>query len=181
MKNKLSTLDRTQTFFGQPVLQAINAFGVYEILLQEVQPKVIVEIGTGHGTLSLYFALWSYLNEARFFTIDNLCKGNPDWIPKNEVANLLKSLSANVIIGDVFETNLEDFLKIGRSLLFCDGGDKRKELNEFAPLTKPGSLIIVHDWPKSCDEKDRPNCLSYHPYHDASLELGTKAAIFVRD
>jgi len=184
LKEKLSTIDRTQTFFGQPVLQSINAFGVYELLLTNHKPDYVVEIGTGHGTLSLYFALWAYLNDKEFFTFDNLCEGNPDWIPTDKTSKLLNSVWANRFIGDVFEEptkqKVEHFLSRGQCLLFCDGGNKRREVKEFAHLTLPGSIIIVHDWPKSCNRGDIPECLEFHPWHDQSIELGTKAAILMR-
>ena len=33
-----------------------------------------------------------------------------------------------------------------RALVFCDGGDKPRELHLYAPILRPGDLLLAHDY-----------------------------------
>jgi len=41
-----------------------------------------------------------------------------------------------------------------RKLLFCDNGDKKREINLFGPLLKPGDVLAAHDFGTEWKLKD---------------------------
>ena len=41
-------------------------------------------------------------------------------------------------------------------LLFCDNGNKRRELSEIASLLAPGDFVAVHDWGSEAGPGDIP-------------------------
>ncbi|MHA2246898.1 MAG: hypothetical protein ACXADY_18280 [Candidatus Hodarchaeales archaeon] len=51
-------------------------------------------------------------------------------------------------IGDIFENVPETWrlAKSGKTFLYCDNGDKIREMREFAPLLYPGDVIACHDY-----------------------------------
>jgi hypothetical protein len=49
-------------------------------------------------------------------------------------------------VADVFTLDLRPLIAgFGMTVLLCDGGDKRREFETFAPLLKPGDIIGAHD------------------------------------
>ena len=44
---------------------------------------------------------------------------------------------------NLIKTNIQ---KEGKTLLFCDGGDKKCEFNTFSPFLKDGDFIMLHDY-----------------------------------
>ncbi len=43
----------------------------------------------------------------------------------------------------------------GTTAVFCDGGDKRKELQAFTPCLKIDDVIAVHDWGWAVSYEDK--------------------------
>jgi hypothetical protein len=44
----------------------------------------------------------------------------------------------------------------GRCMLFCDGGNKAKEIREFAPWLKPNDIVLGHDYVRTRDMEGSP-------------------------
>ena len=51
----------------------------------------------------------------------------------------------NVFDREVFD-HISDNIKQFKTYIFCDGGNKLRELNLYARLLKSGDRIAVHDW-----------------------------------
>jgi hypothetical protein len=99
----------------------------------------IIEIGVRNGGFSLY--LRNLFPEAQ---IDSW-----EIQPWEERDQLLKENNITIHLEDCFQsTTLIDMLEVvGRPLvLLCDGGNKPKEFNTFAPCIQVGSLIMAHDY-----------------------------------
>jgi len=149
--------------FGVKVQQHPVELELLEKLLNEIKPAAIAEIGTGFGALSIYFAACSLthqtneqkgivrpadaisLNRRSLLTIDITDKRlDPG------AAEVLDRLGAWRLVADCFDavtvSHIAGFLADRRGFIFCDGGDKTKELRHFTPLLKPGDAIAVHDW-----------------------------------
>ena len=107
--------------------------------------KRILEIGTYKGNLSLYLLLFclNRKNNTEFYTYDpkHLWDGSPlkrllnfqDYYYKYDVFEYEKQ------IGEIIQ-------KDGISIVFCDGNDKSREFNIFAPYMKVGDILGIHDW-----------------------------------
>jgi len=187
-------MDQTQTLFGRQVLQSWASFAVYEQLLNAHKERIswIVEIGTATGLTTLYLAQWAWLTMGpqRRILVTTIDSGvaRHAWPLDADVQSLLNFLQVQIVIGDVFKPATFQIVKsvIVRKpgLLFCDGGDKDRELRTFGPIAARGTIIIAHDWPIEVNEKDvaaTEGVDYYQPWHDQSLGLGTKAAILVRE
>lgn len=135
-------------FLGFPMSQNRYAVPAWSYLLEVVQPKRIIEIGTSVGGMSCLLALAARKTGATFdtfdvgFTVDsntaillsNLC-GDGRGFHRNDVFDDLVFGGLTVGIRDE-----------GLSLILCDGGNKVKEFRTFAPFLKSGDIIAAHDF-----------------------------------
>lgn len=123
----------------------------------------IVEIGTGSGCLTTVLALFGQLIGARVLTVDH------DPALSQRLHHLLvKKLDVTMLFNDEWSSAaITKILKhIGgeKTYVFCDGGDKVKELNFWSRSIPPGSLISVHDWGTEVTPDDVPEGLT--PYRE---------------
>lgn len=122
-------------FFGLEMAQNALVPALFNRLLEEQQPARVVEIGCCKGGLSYLFALGSSLLGYEFHTCD----------VRDSLRYPLPR--ANHQVADVFSLDFEPVIRAyGKTLLLCDGGDKRREFNTFAPMLKPGDIIGAHDF-----------------------------------
>jgi len=89
-----------------------------------------------------------------FYTYD--CGDHPkpkDIMPHFQRADIFKIKKQ---IGKIIQ-------KEGRTIIFCDNGDKPKEFNTFVPYMKKGDVIAVHDWGTEIFIEDvRDGCREYN-------------------
>ena len=130
-------------YTGIPILHPLKLHGIIsEILGENEQIKGIVEIGTYYGGLSCYLGAECIERGYKpLLTFDIL-----EWYrPK-----LFKSLNVNFVVDDCFSEEslkiIREYIKDTPVLFICDGEDKAREFNTFAPLLPAGSIIAVHDW-----------------------------------
>lgn len=122
-------------------------YGLYkvmdDILLDNPQIDRFVEIGTGGGAMSVYFALHAVQRNTHLLTFDIQTRGH-----KPKVDAVFDKLGVEFVEEDVFDNvqKVRNHMDCRSSFLFCDGGDKYKEFETFAPLMYPGSIICVHDY-----------------------------------
>lgn len=172
-----------RSMFGVPTQTSWATAFVFDHLLTVHREKIkwIVEIGTGRGGMSLMLALWAKVNGIPFWTIEVKS------YLTDEVMSVLWHLGANIVQGDVFTGPGERILREcevhGTGFLFCDGGNKPRELATFAPMAPPDTLIAVHDF--GTETKGRhvsavPYVEYYEPWHSESLAMNTTAAILRR-
>ena len=133
----------TGTFLGYKMSQTPKSVWLWERVLRSFPFKRIIDLGTWHGGLSLYFYLFCLEREAEFYTFDvrNKCFGNR----LMEITNFYNHFE----LLDIFQ-NIEKIgsliTKQGLTILFCDNGNKPREFNTFAPYLKKDDIIAVHDW-----------------------------------
>lgn len=122
-----------------------HAFAMYDtidkILDENKQIKGIIEIGTGSGSLSIFLGLECYERAFQpLLTFD---------IEKRILPLLFELLDIQFINQDCFSKESIKIIKsyLNSPILFiCDGGNKKKEFNTFAPMLSKGSIIVAHDW-----------------------------------
>lgn len=122
---------------GVTAQQHRDAFVFFENFFAAPPVQNIVEIGTAAGGLALWF---HHATRARITTYD---------LVERPLHAKLREVGITTIYRDVFECSdaVERQLQAeGRTLLFCDGGDKPREFNRFARHLKPGDFIMAHDY-----------------------------------
>jgi len=127
-------------FLGEQSGQSIAEMYIWETLDFER----IIEIGTWKGGFSLYLYLLCLNKGKDFYTYD---------IYDYEDSKLKKLLNfkkcfkrKNVFSGDVEKEIKELIQRKGKTILFCDGGNKKREFEMYSKHMKKGDLIAIHDW-----------------------------------
>ncbi|TAN56591.1 MAG: hypothetical protein EPN26_03635 [Rhodospirillales bacterium] len=132
-----------------------------EVLLVEVRPKLIIELGTGSGAFSSYLATYSYLNGASFFTVDLHIKGDPQRGKNPRTLKFIEKCGGTYANADIFCAEFLASVRTwiggcqpGEAFIYCDGGDKAREIAVFSELLRPGDWIAVHDYESEIFPKD---------------------------
>lgn len=142
-QNVLATANHV--FFGLHMSQHPQAVVKLNQLLNAIQPRNIIEIGSGNCGLSFLFALYAINTGGHFVTFD-ITRGK-------HVDLLIKSFGAVVFQqGDILteQGNIKAMRQRlreleGRTLLVCDCG-KALEYNLYVPSLKIGDFVITHDF-----------------------------------
>lgn len=132
--------------------QSINIKNSFPSLFNYIKSKNkkvnIIEIGTFRGGLTLIIDTYAKLYdlEYTFNTYDI-----KDDLVKDETKLLFESLNIKFNLLDVFSSFGNNHIKniINQDsicLIFCDGGNKAKEINKFSNYIKRGDIILGHDY-----------------------------------
>lgn len=136
---------------------------VLENVLNNLKPERIVELGTGWGGITSFFAVWAVANNKQLLSIDRRCQ------LKETSYRLLSYLESNATFywGNVFGSDLLEYVKKWvngkKCLIYCDNGNKLKEIETYSPILPIGSIIGCHDYrlvardPKSKDILEKEN------------------------
>lgn len=128
--------------------------------------RSVVELGTGEGGFSRYLALQAEARGLAFATFDHI------HMPTHNVEGF-RCL-------DIFsEPDTVAACFLPPTLLFCDNGEKAREVAVFAPLLQVGDIVVAHDWNTEIFAKDIP--LSIVPIHDEwYAELRSRSRVFAK-
>lgn len=170
---------RHVTLFGVAINQKHMAVWLYENVWAYHDLRWIVELGTGNGALTLHWAMCAAMRGVPFASFDTQM---PE-IPK--VASLVRALQGKIIQADVFSQSGMDQVKAGMlanepGLLFCDNGDKPREIETFAPMAAVGTIILAHDFPKEWDKITYPGLEVFEPWHSQAQLHFLRVAVFRR-
>lgn len=105
----------------------------------------VIEIGTARGGLSIFLSLCCFMGEMDFYTFDIEVRH------RVKVEKLLHRLGSKYKRLNVFRdkgtAEIKSLIELeGRTLLLCDGGDKKKEIQVFSSSLKVGDVIMGHDY-----------------------------------
>ena len=137
-----------QTFMGVVIKQTWCDLVLWEHLFQQEKLTTVIELGTCYGGMSLFLLGQCLQRDIAFWTLDN-----DHEVTRSPVAEMLGLVSRCVRI-DIFAEGtpwLEQHLGnpgLRPILLFCDNGNKPREVQTFTPLLQPGDILAVHDWPR---------------------------------
>lgn len=137
----------SQTFMGIKLSQRWEDLGLWEQFFEENPIKTFIELGTGIGGMSLYFALQCRQRNIIFHTYDNQKFMDFETGLSKEI-----DLKSHFHFVDLFseETQFHLATLIQDSphplVIFFDNGDKAREWKLYAPFTPPGDFCAVHDF-----------------------------------
>jgi len=144
----------TGTFLGNEMSQTPRALNMWEKVLTEIKDfKRIVDLGTWHGNLSLYFLLFCLGREAEFYTFDNREIWNTTAKKVKELVRFTDYFKHCDIFQHIEEIG-QTIQKEGKTILYCDNGKKAREYNTFVPYLKLSDIVAVHDWGREVFPRD---------------------------
>ena len=184
----LSIINRR--FMGAGMSQSYAAIYWQEYFIESNRFEYIVELGSQKGALSTYLANMAAITESFIFDTYEYYPDDRSWFSREhegvghwfeklaEISPYINVNYKNVFTESTFnhiKENMEQF----KTYIFCDGGDKLRELEMYAPLLKKGDRIAVHDWTmeiwehqvKSIMEKN--NLVYDEPFAQSATDLKT--------
>lgn len=156
------------SFGGHPLAQYLCDFMVWELVLNNnPQIRGIVELGTYQGGFSWFLDAQARAREISFRTYDII---QPDFEPPEFGRLDFYRYPEKVWLGG-------PHVPRDPIALFCDGGNKPRELHMFPPLCPDGSVILVHDWGTETLPSDVPDFLE-ELYGDFCDSIGSVTRVF---
>ena len=154
-------------FLGKRVAQTVYAFPLWETLFIRVpQLSRIIEFDTGNGGFSTYLKLCAMRFWVPLYTFD---------IRPFEPSKVTEALAleASFSRADVLaaEKEIADLIKHnGRTILYCDNGNKIAEFKMYAKHLKVLDVIGAHDWGTEIKDEDVAEVIAEH--HLQHIPLG---------
>jgi predicted O-methyltransferase YrrM len=153
-KNNENAWEWHTDFVGQRMQSNYWEYHIIGTIIRD-NPQItkICELGTGGGTLTMLLGLWGIKLGIPVLSVDiNSELSKP-------VKSVFDALHITFLTGDIFgklQQDINSFINKQNkpAYLICDDGDKIKEVNIFAPMLNPLSLISAHDWTYEISEKD---------------------------
>lgn len=179
--------DINGTFCGFRATQVWQDFWLWEQILNDTADTLvgIVELGTAYGGFSLFLQMQAWHRRLEFATFDSVDHaydpldqlfGRPTTRPQR--APLVFFYKTELLSEPALE--VKRWLDHGPVILFCDNGNKAKEVRLYGPLLAPGSLCVVHDWKREIFPEDIPPWLT-EVYGDLCDQIGSWSRVFVLD
>lgn len=152
------------SFGGVSCAQQWCDFYLWEAVLN-TNPQLtgIVELGTWEGGFSRYLYAQARAREMGFVTFDVIEPGvRPHGFRKLDIYR--------------YPEQVAEYLQRPVAL-FCDGGNKPRELQVFPRLCAPDSIFLVHDWGTETLPEDVPETLE-ELYGDWCDSIGSVTRVF---
>jgi hypothetical protein len=136
-----------ETYKGTMIKQVRGIVQVFDSFFEKEKFDHIVEIGTGNGAFSIYFASKAHEMGADFITYDIKRVSN-------KIRKEITAHGGKVVTCDINEdTTIASLIESpGRCLLLNDGGLKVPEFHRFAKIMKKNDIMMTHDYYKNRKE-----------------------------
>lgn len=146
-------------FAGIPIERKWSDIFTIDVFLTRERPDIIIELGTGSGAFSCYLATYAFLAGAEFHTFDTHLRGSPTKRINYRAQRLIARLGGKTHRRDVFSLATVTLIsKITRqprtAFVYCDNGDKIREVRTFAEHLKVGDFLGVHDFGSEIQTED---------------------------
>ncbi|HST52672.1 MAG TPA: CmcI family methyltransferase [Pyrinomonadaceae bacterium] len=135
---------RNTFFLGVPVAKCPLDLWVYQEIIHEVRPDVIVETGTAHGGSALYMAATcEMVGCGRVISVDLAARAN---LPRHPRVTYVEGSS---VARETFESVRSQIRPGERVMVVLDSDHSRQhvlaELRLYGELVTPGSYLVVED------------------------------------
>jgi cephalosporin hydroxylase len=133
------------TYFGVKTLKSPNDYWIYQEIIWETKPDVIVEIGNYHGGSTLALAhLFDCIGKGRVIGVDISQEAIPECVRNHPRITLIEGNGISV-----FQNIANLIAKDERVLIIEDSSHEYHNtlnlLNLYSTLIKPGDYFIVED------------------------------------
>lgn len=124
-----------------PVMHNEKEFLALQGFVSSVELNTIVVLGSWYAGLESMFDVCTRAN-IYGFDLEQACRRSI----KNMLSSRVALIEQNVLLN--YSSLIDSILKNkeGVSFLYCDGGNKIKEIELYAPLLKSGDYLGTHDW-----------------------------------
>jgi len=138
-------LDARNTLFGMGIQQSWSSlFLLNKVIVENPDITRIVELGTLTGGFSMLLGMTVKPRGGTVLTFDS--KRSPD----DHVLAAFELFNVEFRRADIWDakslSEIEDFIRDERALIFCDNGNKAVEFPFFVKMAKPNDVIMAHDW-----------------------------------
>jgi cephalosporin hydroxylase len=153
-------------FLGVPVAKNPLDLWVYQEIIFEVRPDLIVEAGTAHGGSALYMAtVCDLVGRGRVVSVDI---APVEDLPRHERVTFIKASSTD----PATTARIEGMIRPGEAVMVVLDSDHKREhvleeLRLYAPLVTPGSYLILED----TNLNGRPVMWRHGPGPSEALEI----------
>lgn len=133
------------SYFGIPTLKSPNDYWVYQEIIFDMKPDIIIEIGNHRGGSTLALAhMCDLLDNGKVIGID---------ISQSKISELVKSHPRITLIeGDACQSyeKVSDLISENETVLIIEDSNHRYSntlniLHTYSHLTKPGDYFIIED------------------------------------
>jgi cephalosporin hydroxylase len=143
-RDSLTTWSNT-SWMGVPLLKLPLDLWIYQEIIYETRPTVIVETGTNKGGSALYFAnLLDLLGSGKVISVDVISP--PEGAPQHPRIEYLLGSSTDPQILTQIRSRIR---KEDRVMVVLDSDHSaahvRRELELYSPLVSPGCYLVVED------------------------------------
>lgn len=129
-----------------------------------------IELGTMHGLTTIYLGVAMALRDGSVVSYDikelkpakihNVAKNLPIKFPHADVLNDLLTIEI-----------IRRLISNDHTLLFCDNGNKEREVELYARYLGQFSVLLAHDcWTEVKPENIQPHLTGFEPYHHEVAE-----------
>ena len=147
------------SFLGVTSQQQFSDLVAWEIFFQKYTIEYFAELGTGRGGMSLYFLLMALQRKFKFRTYDHTY---PSRVASTRLGEKLEFWNylrqADIFLEVDKEIIVGDFSR--PIMLYCDNGDKPREVAEYGSQLLPGDFLAVHDFEVEIFEDEIPSRFS---------------------
>ena len=136
------------TCYGYEMQQSLESLYIIKKILDD-NPDIlrIVELGTANGGTALFFGACISERGGLVLTVDQtklMTGGYEGWIEQAQ------KLNVSFLYKDNFTPDavqyVKDFIGNNRAMIFCDDGDKKREVALYCKILKPNDLLLAHDY-----------------------------------
>lgn len=156
---------------------------IEKILKDNVDILRVVELGTGHGGMSLFLGSFICDRAGRVLTIDRISIMNGGYDLWSHTA---KKYNVSFLQKNVFNPEtvkeVSNFIEDHRAMIFCDDGVKKREVELYAGILKKGDLLLAHDYNAEFTLQDIPDRVLavLEPYRQEEFPSATKMLSMIR-
>ena len=144
----LPTSDPNVRFFDSYSMHSIRELYCISEICQSHVPERIVEYGTASGGLTRLLGRWAFITDAKVLSIENNTYAG--LLGLDKLAKLLEELPIELLKANEYDQTtfdrVQEFAAEGKTMFYCDGGNKPLELRSCASILKPGDLLVTHDY-----------------------------------
>lgn len=159
-----------------------ETFSIIREILHNRKIELFIELGTARGGTTLYFH--DLKNDMDVHTFDiHASKECNDLISHLKTKQHRITFHFEDILTYENATLLELLKRPVRKFLYCDNGNKPKEVAMYSKYLSSGDILGTHDWPKEISEKDvAPYVQDFTQLRWKQLEqLGVSTRLWVKN